>query len=180
MTAWPGLRAAEPLEWMRTIRDGVDLSKSTKSVAFCLALYANVDTCDAYPGWKRLAWGSGCSKRTVLSALADLKGFGLLYCVERGSRFGTRNMASKYTLTLHDKLEVVTTSYERWLELNDLGGSEAPARPSKVGPAEDADPFGSTGGDPWAALSTTHFGPGAAIAHGAAIAPAYPEPGAKT
>ena len=174
MPAWKGLRAVPPLEWMRTIRDGIDLSKSVKSVAFCLALHAHAETCEAYPGWKRLAWESGCSRRTVLSALRELEGCGLLYCVERGSTYGVRNKTSKYTLTLHDDIGMITMTYDAWLKMNDLMTpadfiqSQAP-KESK---------------DPWAALPATLWitlrQPGAAIAPGAVIAPGWPEPGAKS
>jgi Helix-turn-helix domain len=145
VAGWKGLRAVPPLEWMRAVRDGIDLSKSVKSVAFCLALHANSETSETYPGWKRLAWESGASRRTVISALRELEGVGLLYCVERGSSFGTRNKASKYLLTLHDDLAVITTTYEAWLKNENLMSpadfihSVAPNAPE----------------DPWGPLSTT-------------------------
>lgn len=118
MPAWKGYRAVPPLEWMRAIRDGINLSKSVKAVAFCLALHANAETCKTYPGQKRLAWESGCSRRTVISALGELEGCGLLYCTQRGSSYGTRNKASEYLLTLHDDLATITVTYEAWLKDN--------------------------------------------------------------
>lgn len=135
MSAWKGHRGADPLAWMRTIRDGIDLSKSVKAVAFCLALHAKPDGSDAHPGWRRLAWQSGCSRRTVLAALGELEHLGLLYCVERGSQFGTRNMASKYMLTLHDELGVLTTTYDAWLTDNGY------AKPQRWPDQPDIDPW---------------------------------------
>lgn len=133
-----------PLEWMRALRDGVDLSKSTKAVAFCLALHAKPDGTSAHPGWKRLAWESGTSKRTVIAALRELEGLGLLYCVERGSNLGQRDRASNYSLTVHDVLEDITTPYSRWLEMNGLKGAEVIQMPSRSVAREQP------GADPWA------------------------------
>ena len=145
MTAWKDQRAVQPLEWMRAIRDGLEFSKSVKSVAFCLALHAHPETCQAYPGWKRLAWESGCSRRTVIAALGELEGCGLLYCVERGSSFGQRNKASKYILTLHADLAVITTTYEAWLKNEGL-----------MSPADFIHSVATeTPEDPWTPLSTT-------------------------
>ena len=135
MTAWPGLRIEPPLVWMRTIRDGADLTKSVKAVAFCLALHAKPDGTNAHPGWARLAWESGCSKRTIMAALAELEGSGLVWCAERGwQKAGRGGKANNYALTLHDRIGVLATPFEQWLKANGLTGSTPePARAAQGG-----------------------------------------------
>ncbi len=99
-----GLQAMPPLEWMHIVRDDQRLTTSAKTVAFCLGLHADPQTRQACPGVKRLTWEAACSRRTVIAALGELEGRGLLYCTERGSQHGTVNTASKYLLTIDDNL----------------------------------------------------------------------------
>lgn len=118
MTAWNGLRAAAPLEWMRTITRGLDLRPTVKNVGVCLALHAREDGTNAYPGWKRLAWESGYQRRAVIDALGTLESLGLIWCRDRGSQHGRQGWASNYTLTLHDELDVLALSFEQWCKAN--------------------------------------------------------------
>ncbi len=111
----------ESLKWMRMIRDGIGISKSAKAVALCLALYAKPDGTSAHPGINRLTWGSGCSRRTVIAALAELERLGLIHCGHRGSSLGTEGSASVYTLTTHDDVDRLTTTYERWRRDHEIG-----------------------------------------------------------
>jgi Helix-turn-helix domain len=118
MTTWRGQRAAPPLEWMRAVRDGLDLTQSRKLIAQHLATYARPDGSNAHPGWQKLAWSAHCSKSTVLRALNDLEKKGLIYCTERGSRSGRNGRANNYTLTLHDQLGLITISFDDWRKEN--------------------------------------------------------------
>lgn len=147
MTTYPEHRIVPPLEWMRTLRDGIDVAKSTKTVGLCLALHAKPDGTSAHPGWKRLSWESGCSRRTVIAALGELEAIGLLYCVERGSQLGRENRASSYSLTLHDNLAMLTTPFERWLEAN---GAESLAQTGKRLSRARQPAHAAGASDPWA------------------------------
>lgn len=106
---------------MRTIRDGVGLSTSAKAVGMCLALHARPDGTNAHPGINRLAWEAQCSRRTVITALQELEGLGLIYCIKRGSMIGATGAASNYTLATHADLSRITTTFEQWCEINSIG-----------------------------------------------------------
>lgn len=146
---WEGWRVCAPLEWMRVVRDGVNVDKIVKAVGFCLALHAHADGSNAHPGNDRLAWEANASKRKVVSCLSELEGLGLLHCVERGSAYGTSGKSNNYTLTVHDRLVAVTVTYEEWRRANGLevkaGAVSRPASAQSEAAPRANDPWA----DPW-------------------------------
>lgn len=89
------------LEWQRVLRR-VKMTPSTKLVGFVLATYANNDGSSAYPSVAKLVRVTGMSKRTVLRALDDLRGFGLIERTDRSRR--RVGLADTHRLTVPDDL----------------------------------------------------------------------------
>lgn len=87
-----------------------------KLVGHVLAMHINVGTQTWRISVMRLAYESGTSKRTVIRALQELEGLGLIYVHERGSAYGRQAQASVYQLSTHEGLDRIRTDYERWRE----------------------------------------------------------------
>jgi len=114
VSRWEGFHVADPLVWCRGLRD-LPVTSMAKLVGHVLALHINVGTGEARVGVMKLAYESGTSKRTVIRALQELEGVGLIFVYERGSNTGRAAKASKYGLTTHDGLARLRTDYDKWL-----------------------------------------------------------------
>jgi hypothetical protein len=127
-------------EWQREVRR-YRLGHTTKSVAQYLALYADNDGRNAYPGVSRLAAECEMDERTVRKALQELKRVGLIELVTQGSAAGRQAQATVYNLTLPgdlaERLELVTVQPSK------PAGSRRP-RTGTPGP-EPGDPEENTG-----------------------------------
>jgi hypothetical protein len=127
-------------EWQREVRR-YQLGHTTKSVAQYLALYADNDGRNAYPGVSRLAAECEMHERTVRKALQELKRVGLIELVTQGSAAGRQAQATVYNLTLPgdlaERLELVTVQPSK------PAGSRRP-RTGTPGP-EPGDPKENTG-----------------------------------
>jgi hypothetical protein len=97
-----GLLAACPNDWLK-IWIRVRAHPSVKLVGTIAAAYfANYDDgAGIYPGTVKLAATCGeMSERTVKQALAQIRGWGLMWRYVEGSRHGRRGLADAYRLTI--------------------------------------------------------------------------------
>lgn len=100
---WPGWVAITAVMWIKVI-ESADLPARTKAVALVLAANWQVKAGITHPGVTRMAVATQSSVRTVLYALAQLEGLGLIVCSERGSKGGRSGKASVYLLTAHARV----------------------------------------------------------------------------
>lgn len=95
-------------EWTDVVRRA-RLGRSTKTVAFALATYADADGSRVFPGIARLSIDAECSYQTAKRAMARLREIGLIALVRAATR---RGQADEYRLALPedllDKVEVMT------------------------------------------------------------------------
>lgn len=99
----PGLIAVGPREWMQ-VWARVIAQPSVKCVgAFC-AHFADYETgAEIRPGTELLAKVCGMTGRTVISSLAQIREWDLLWRYSEGRKQGRRGMADVYRLTIpHD------------------------------------------------------------------------------
>jgi len=100
-----GLTAADPREWMR-VWARVKAKPSVKGVgAFC-AYFADYDTgASIHPGNALLGTVcGGMDKKTVISALGQIREWGLMWRYIEGSKRGRAAISDVYRLTIPDDI----------------------------------------------------------------------------
>ena len=96
-----GLIAVDPREWTR-IWLRVLASPSVKCVGMACAAFADYeDGAEIHPGNVILGLACGCmAKKTVITALAQIREWGLIWRYSEGSKAGRAGMSDIYRLTI--------------------------------------------------------------------------------
>ena len=100
----PELMPARRFEWERIVRR-LQISRSTKALAFILATYASADGSNVRPGRERLANVAARSPRTITRSLVELRDLGLIERTVEGSNYGRQAMSDEYRLTIPTDLQ---------------------------------------------------------------------------
>ena len=99
-----GLRVASPNDWV-AIWHEVAAKPPVKVIGYAILRIADYwDGADIRPGEDRLAVITQQTTRTVRSALAQMREWGLIWRYRQGSKHGRQQLADEYRLTMPDDL----------------------------------------------------------------------------
>jgi hypothetical protein len=110
-----GLRPADPREWMR-VWARVIARPSVKCVGFACAHFADYrDGSEIRPGNTVLGLAcGGMDKKTVISALAQIREWGLIWRYLEGSKNGRAGKSDIYRLTFPDDISAIPMLSPDW------------------------------------------------------------------
>ena len=111
-----GLTAVDPREWTRAwLRVLAD--PSVKNVGFAMASFADYKTGgDIHPGGLLLRKVTGIKgNKTVITALAQIRDWGLIWRYTEGSRNGRTGLNDVYQLTYPDDISGIPMLGPDWL-----------------------------------------------------------------
>jgi hypothetical protein len=111
-----GLALCPPLEWMRQLRNGIDVSSTVKATGYAIALHAHPNGTEARMSVQTLVWQTNTSEATARRAITELMDMWLLCVTDRGSAHGRQAVPTTYVLTTHDAIGVYTVSREQWIK----------------------------------------------------------------